>query len=316
MSNSTLSISVSGLKKAYAGRPVLENLNFAVPKGSIYTLLGSNGAGKTTTIRILTTQIPADQGEAEIEGYSVSKSPHKVREVISLTGQFSAVDEVLTGKENLVLMARLRQLPSPKKAALDLLEYFGLADAADQRVSSYSGGMKRKLDIAMSLTGHPKVIFLDEPTTGLDPQSRRSMWKLIKELQAYGVTIFLTTQYLEEAEELADRIAILDKGKIIAEGTSRELKSYLPQGALEFFFQDPESLEAAASLLKDYKTAFVPEEYKLTVFTDGKGDTLAGICSMLYQDCIKIRDFARLTPRLEDVFLSMIDRMEKNRDEI
>ena len=224
MSNSTLSISVSGLKKAYAGRPVLENLNFAVPKGSIYTLLGSNGAGKTTTIRILTTQIPADQGEAEIEGYSVSKSPHKVREVISLTGQFSAVDEALTGKENLVLMARLRRLPSPKKAALDLLEYFGLADAADQRVSSYSGGMKRKLDIAMSLTGHPKVIFLDEPTTGLDPQSRRSMWKLIKELQASGVTIFLTTQYLEEAEELADRIAILDKGKIIAEGTSYDLE--------------------------------------------------------------------------------------------
>ena len=226
----------------------------------------------------------------EIEGYSVSKDPHKVREVISLTGQFSAVDGALTGKENLVLMARLRQLSSPEKSAGDLLEYFGLSHAADQRVSSYSGGMKRKLDIAMSLTGHPKVIFLDEPTTGLDPQSRRSMWKLIKELQASGITIFLTTQYLEEAEELADRIAILDKGRIIAEGTSRELKSYLSQGALEFFFRDHESMEAAASLLKDYKTSFVPEEYKLTVFTDGKGDTLAGICSMLYQNHIKIQD--------------------------
>ena len=237
MSKPTLSITVSGIKKTYADRPVLENLTFTVPKGSIYTLLGSNGAGKTTTIRILTTQIPADKGEVEIEGYSVSKDPHKVREVISLTGQFSAVDEALTGKENLVLMARLRQLSSPEKSAGDLLEYFDLSHAADQRVSSYSGGMKRKLDIAMSLTGHPKVIFLDEPTTGLDPQSRRSMWKLIKELQASGVTIFLTTQYLEEAEELADRIAILDKGRIIAEGTSRELKSYLPQGALEFFFR-------------------------------------------------------------------------------
>lgn len=290
MSKPTLSITVSGIKKTYADRPVLENLTFTVPKGSIYTLLGSNGAGKTTTIRILTTQIPADKGKVEIEGYSVSKDPHKVREVISLTGQFSAVDEALTGKENLVLMARLRQLSSPEKSAGDLLEYFDLSHAADQRVSSYSGGMKRKLDIAMSLTGHPKVIFLDEPTTGLDPQSRRSMWKLIKELQASGVTIFLTTQYLEEAEELADRIAILDKGRIIAEGTSRELKSYLPQGALEFFFQDPESMEAAASLLKDYKTSFVPEEYKLTVFTDGKGDTLAGVCSMLYQNHIKIQD--------------------------
>lgn len=316
MSKPTLSISVSGIKKTYADRPVLKNLTFTVPKGSIYTLLGSNGAGKTTTIRILTTQIPADKGEVEIEGYSVSEDPHKVREVISLTGQFSAVDEALTGKENLVLMARLRQLSSPEKSAGDLLEYFGLAHAADQRVSSYSGGMKRKLDIAMSLTGHPKVIFLDEPTTGLDPQSRRSMWKLIKELQASGVTIFLTTQYLEEAEELADRIAILDKGRILAEGTSRELKSYLPQGALEFFFQDPENMEAAASLLKDYKTSFVPEEYKLTVFTDGKGDTLAGICSMLHQNHIKIQDFTSLTPRLEDVFLSMIDGKEKDRYEI
>lgn len=316
MSKPTLSITVSGIKKTYADRPVLENLTFTVPKGSIYTLLGSNGAGKTTTIRILTTQIPADKGKVEIEGYSVSKDPHKVREVISLTGQFSAVDEALTGKENLVLMARLRQLSSPEKSAVNLLEYFGLSHAADQRVSSYSGGMKRKLDIAMSLTGHPKVIFLDEPTTGLDPQSRRSMWKLIKELQASGVTIFLTTQYLEEAEELADRIAILDKGRIIAEGTSRELKSYLPQGALEFFFQDPENMEAAASLLKDYKTSFVPEEYKLTVFTDGKGDTLAGICSMLYQNHIKIQNFTPLTPRLEDVFLSMIDGKEKDRNEV
>lgn len=316
MSKPTLSISVSGIKKTYADRPVLENLNFTVPRASIYALLGSNGAGKTTTIRILTTQIPADKGEVEIEGYSVSEDPHKVREVISLTGQFSAVDEALTGKENLVLMARLRQLPSPEKSAGDLLGYFGLAHAADQRVSSYSGGMKRKLDIAMSLTGRPKVIFLDEPTTGLDPQSRRSMWKLIKELQASGITIFLTTQYLEEAEELADRIAILDKGRIIAEGTSRELKSYLPQGALEFFFQDPENMEAAASLLKDYKTSFVPEEYKLTVFTDGKGDTLAGICSMLYQNHVKIRDLIPVTPRLEDVFLSMIDGKEKARYEI
>ena len=179
---------INNLRKTYPSF-TLSDLSFQLNAGRIVGFIGRNGAGKTTTIRILTTQIPADQGEAEIEGYSVSKSPHKVREVISLTGQFSAVDEALTGKENLVLMARLRRLPSPKKAALDLLEYFGLADATDQRVSSYSGGMKRRLDIAMSLTGHPKVIFLDEPTTGLDPQSRRSMWKLT------ACTLYLIAHY-------------------------------------------------------------------------------------------------------------------------
>ena len=223
MSNSTLSISVSGLKKAYAGRPVLENLNFAVPKGSIYTLLGSNGAGKTTTIRILTTQIPADQGEAEIEGYSVSKSPHKVREVISLTGQFSAVDEVLTGKENLVLMARLRRLPSPKKAALDLLEYFGLADATDQRVSSYSGGMKRKLDIAMSLTGHPKVIFLDEPTTGLDWTDSKKIFDLLQQLVDRGMTCLVITHDLYVVEKYIRRTILFHQGQIIADGNTSDI---------------------------------------------------------------------------------------------
>ena len=315
MAKTTVSISVSGLKKSYPGKEVLKDVNFSVPSGMVYALLGSNGAGKTTTIRILTGQIPADEGSLAVEGYSVSQAPQKVREVISLTGQFSAVDEALTGKENLLLMASLRRLSFPQKQVEALLDYFALTSCADRLVSSYSGGMKQKLDIAMSLLGHPKVIFLDEPTTGLDPQSRRSMWKLIKNLQASGITIFLTTQYLEEAEELADRIAILDNVKIIAEGTAQELKNYLPQGALVFFFEDRKNFEAAAGLLKGYKTSSVPDEHKLTVFTDGKGSTLTEICALLYQNHIGVLDFARLTPGLEDVFLAMIKEKEEQKNE-
>lgn len=208
-------ISVSSLKKHFQDKEVLKGIDFSVFYGTIYTLLGSNGAGKTTTIRILTTQIKADSGQVKIAGYDVLKNPKKVRENISLTGQFSAVDNILTGKENLIMMGRLYHLSSPEKKAYELLEYFGLSDVANKTVSTYSGGMKRKLDIAMSLVGNPKVIFLDEPTTGLDPQSRHSMWNMIQELNRSGVTIFLTTQYLEEAEQLADKIAILDKGHII-----------------------------------------------------------------------------------------------------
>lgn len=307
---SNQAILVSNLKKSYDGKEVLKDVSFSVPKGIIYALLGSNGAGKTTTIRILTTQIPADGGKLQIEGYSVSECPQKVRQIISLTGQFSAVDESLTGKENLILMGQLRHLSDPAKHACRLLEYFSLSSCGNQKVSSYSGGMKRKLDIAMSLIGHPKVIFLDEPTTGLDPQSRHNMWDLIKTLRASGVTIFLTTQYLEEAETLADTVAILHNGSIIAEGTPRELKSYLPHGALEIFFQDQKNLSTALSLFKDYKTSISSEEYKLTVFTDGKGDTLTEICSRLFQNNIKIQEISQLTPKLEDVFLSMIHEKE------
>lgn len=306
-----MSISVSSLKKSYQDREVLKDVNFTVPSGTIYALLGSNGAGKTTTIRILTTQIKADGGEIKIEGYDVLKSPQKVHEVISLTGQFSAVDDALTGKENLVIMGKLRHLSNPEKMAYELLEYFELSDSANKAVSTYSGGMKRKIDIAMSLVGNPRVIFLDEPTTGLDPQSRRSMWSVIKKLNESGVTIFLTTQYLEEAEQLADTIAILDKGMIIAEGTSAELKAYLPHGAVQFMFKDKNNFETAKSLLEDYKTSFVSEEYRLTVFTDGNADTLAQIFHRLYQNNLSIHEFSQLTPNLEDVFLTMIEESEE-----
>lgn len=310
MSRLDVSISVSELKKSYQDREVLKDVNFSVSSGTIYALLGSNGAGKTTTIRILTTQIKADSGEMKVEGYDVQKNPEKIHEVISLTGQFSAVDEILTGKENLVIMGKLRHLPSPEKRACELLEYFQLSSSANRAVSTYSGGMKRKLDIAMSLVGNPKVIFLDEPTTGLDPQSRHSMWDIIKELNHEGVTIFLTTQYLEEAERLAHKIAILDKGIIIAEGTPAKLKKYLPDGGIQFLFEDVETLEKAKSLMEDYKTTWVYEEYKLTIFTDGKADTLSQIFHRFCQNKVSIHSFSQLTPNLEDVFLKMIEERE------
>ncbi len=306
MEERSISIFVSALRKSYRDKVVLKSVNISVQRGTIYSLLGSNGAGKTTTIRILATQIKADSGEIKIEGYDVWKNPSKVHEVISLTGQFSAVDECLTGKENLVIMGKLCHLENPGKRADELLEYFGLSGAGGRIVSTYSGGMKRKLDIAMSLVGNPKVIFLDEPTTGLDPQSRRNMWEIIRELNRTGVTIFLTTQYLEEAEYLADMIGILDNGEIIAEGTPEELKSCLPHGAIQFLFCDLETLEEAALLMKDQKISFIPEECRLTVFTDGKADAIAEIFHRFYENNIGFQDFTKLTPNLEDVFLTVI----------
>ena len=310
------SICVSALQKKYKDKEVLSNVTFSVPKGTIYTLLGSNGAGKTTTIRILTTQIKADNGTVQIEGYNVFDNPQKVHEVISLTVQFSAVDECLTGKENLIIMGELRHLSKPEETADNLLEYFELAKASNRIVSTYSGGMKRKLDIAMSLIGNPKIIFLDEPTTGLDPQSRHSMWNIIRDLNKSGVTIFLTTQYLEEAEQLADIIGILDNGKIIAEGTPEELKAYLPQGEVQFTFENSEEFEKAILLMKDYKVSITPEEYSIIVFTDGKADTLSKIFYMLYTSEISIQNFKELAPTLEDVFLSMIEESEGKSNEV
>lgn len=304
-------ITVSGLRKAYPGREVLKGVDFSVDQGSIYTLLGSNGAGKTTTVRILTTQLQADSGEMTIEGCDVGKEPEKVHSVISLTGQFSAVDEALTGRENLTLMGKLYHLREPEKRAEELLLTFGLTEAADRAASAYSGGMKRRLDIAMSLTGSPRVVFLDEPTTGLDPQSRRSMWKMIRELNRSGVTIFLTTQYLEEAEELSDRIAILDQGRILTEGTPEELKSYLPKGEVQFTFSEPEMLERAEVLLKNYKLAKEPEAGRLTVFTDGEADTLTEIFHTFYEHGIRMQQFIEQTPTLEEVFLTMIGEHRK-----
>ena len=235
----TPAIEIVGLTKSYADNAVLRGVDLSVPSGSIFALLGSNGAGKTTTVRILSTLLKADGGTASVNGHDVATQPAEVRESISLTGQFAAVDEILTGRENLVLVAQLRRLEDPGRIADGLLARFGLTDAAARRVGTYSGGMRRRLDIAMSLIGRPPVLFLDEPTTGLDPQSRNEVWNTIRVLAGQGTTVLLTTQYLEEAEHLADRIAILHEGRIIANGTLAELKQLLPPATVEYVEKQP-----------------------------------------------------------------------------
>lgn len=232
-------IEVKGLKKSYKHLPVLKGVNFEVERGTIFALLGSNGAGKTTIVKILTTLLKPDGGTAVVNGFDVAAKPDDVRQSISLTGQFAAVDEILTGRENLIMIARLRHLENPHQIADDLLKRFGLTDAADRRVSTYSGGMRRRLDIAMSLIGKPQLIFLDEPTTGLDPEARIEVWKIVNELADGGTTVFLTTQYLEEAEQLADRIAILHEGRIIVSGTLEELKKLFPPAKVEYVEKQP-----------------------------------------------------------------------------
>ena len=232
-------IHVQGLKKSYQKLKVLRGVDFDVAQGSIFALLGSNGAGKTTVVRILTTLLKPDDGTARVNGFDVLAQPARVRESFSLTGQFAAVDEILTGRENLIMIAQLRQVRSAGTVADALLEQFGLADAAGRRVSTYSGGMRRRLDIAMSLIGNPPIIFLDEPTAGLDPEGRIEVWQVIQNLAHGGTTVFLTTQYLEEAEKLADRIAILHEGTIIVSGTLEELRTLLPPAKAEYVERQP-----------------------------------------------------------------------------
>lgn len=251
MSDSNISISVSALKKSYQNKEVLADVNFSVPAGTVYALLGSNGAGKTTIIKILSTLLKPDSGNAVINGFDVVSREEDVRECISLTGQFAAVDEVLTGRENLNLMGQLKRLTDVKTKTGKWLSFFDLEEAADRKVSTYSGGMRRRLDIAMSLVGNPQVLFLDEPTTGLDPQNRIAMWDLVKNLAGKGTTVFLTTQYLEEAEYLADNVAILHKGRILVEGTPQYLKEILPQrGAKLNFHSEKKAAEAMKLLLE------------------------------------------------------------------
>ena len=232
-------IQIAGITKSYGDNAVLRGVDFDVARGSIFALLGSNGAGKTTTVRILATLLKADAGTATVNGFDVATQPADVRESISLTGQFAAVDEILTGRENLVLVAKLRHVDDPGDVADGLLARFSLTDAGSRRVATYSGGMRRRLDIAMSLIGNPPVVFLDEPTTGLDPEARLEVWQAVKELAASGRTVLLTTQYLDEAEQLADRIAILHEGRIIANGTLAELKALLPPTEVEYVEKQP-----------------------------------------------------------------------------
>ncbi len=235
----TISIQVKDLQKSYKQLNVLKGVNFTVERGSIFALLGSNGAGKTTLIKILTTLLKQDGGTATVNGFDVASKPAHVRQSLSLTGQFAAVDEMLTGRENLIMIARLRHVKQPRQVADELLTRFGLSDAANRRASTYSGGMRRRLDLAMSLVGTPPILFLDEPTTGLDPEARLEMWKVVKELADGGITVFLTTQYLDEAEQLADRIAILHEGKILASGTLMELKKLFPAASVEYVEKQP-----------------------------------------------------------------------------
>ena len=268
-------IDVSGLKKSYKANHVLKDVSFTVRKGSVFALLGSNGAGKTTVVKILSTLMKSDSGKATINGFDVVRQGYYVRECISLTGQFTAVDEVLTGRENLNLIGQLKRLNNVKNKVNEWLSFFHLQDAADSKVSTYSGGMRRRLDIAMSLMGKPQIIFLDEPTTGLDPQNRIAMWDLVKELAAGGTTVFLTTQYLEEAEYLADYIAILHGGEILAEGTPQYLKTIMPQRGAQLNFQNEEQAAEAMALLNE--------------------------------NGITIDSFEQKLPSLEEVFLALTD---------
>ena len=268
-------IVVSDLKKSFKINRVLRNVTFTVRKGSIFALLGSNGAGKTTVVKILSTLMKPDSGNVTINGLDVVRQGYYVRECISLTGQFTAVDEVLTGRENLNLIGQLKRLNNVKNKVNEWLSFFHLQDAADSKVSTYSGGMRRRLDIAMSLMGKPQIIFLDEPTTGLDPQNRIAMWDLVKELAVGGTTVFLTTQYLEEAEYLADYIAILHGGKILAEGTPQYLKTIMPHRGAQLNFQSEEQAAEAMALLNE--------------------------------NGITIESFEQKLPSLEDVFLALTD---------
>lgn len=300
-------ISVNNLEKSYKNVDVLKKINFTVKKGSIFALLGSNGAGKTTTIRILTTLIKPDRGDAQVCGADVVKQGNKVREAISLTGQSAAVDDILTGRENLRLIAKLRHLPNAKEVADELLERFNLTDAADRALATYSGGMRRRLDLAMSLVGTPSVIFLDEPTTGLDPQSRMAMWKIIRELADGGTTVFLTTQYLEEAEQLADQIAILNEGTIVADGTVAELKQLLPNGHLELRFAELDEAKQAEFALAAYTPVLDEAAQIVTVTMDGTVKQMMAILGELEGANIPVLEFSQKSPTLEDVFLKIVE---------
>jgi ABC-2 type transport system ATP-binding protein len=306
-------IEVNDLEKSFKDLKVLDKIQFHIQRGSIFALLGANGAGKTTTIKILTTLLKPDKGNVKICGYDVVRQPGRVREEISLTGQNTAVDDILTGRENLRMIGKLRHLPEVGKETDELLKRFDLADAADRRTATYSGGMRRRLDLAMSLLGRPSVIFLDEPTSGLDPQSRNTMWEIIRGLADSGITVFLTTQYLDEADQLADQIAILDKGKIVAEGTASDLKKLLPHGHIELKFASEKDWESAQELLAGYQLS--PDRENLTLLTETNGSIkqIADILNRLEEARVAVTEFAQKLPTLEDVFLAIVGDDNKRR---
>ena len=298
-------IEARSLSKSYKNVSVLKDVSFSVQKGTVFALLGSNGAGKTTIINILTTLIRADGGTATVAGHDIAARPDKVRKEISLTGQFAAVDNRLTGRENLLLIGDLRHVADPAKTATDLLRRFGLEEAADRGVATFSGGMRRRLDIAMSLIGSPAVIFLDEPTTGFDPEARNEMWRTIRELAAGGTTVFLTTQYLDEADELADDIAVLHQGRIVAGGTAAELKRLVPGGLIELTFHDEATRDAAAEALGKSYAQKEGEGATLTISTNGTVAEVAGIFVGLRDARIEPTEFSQKVATLDDAFLKI-----------
>jgi ABC-2 type transport system ATP-binding protein len=291
--------------KSFGSHVVLDKVDLTAGEGTILALLGPNGAGKTTIVRILSTLIPADAGSMRIAGHDVVANPDEVRSVIGVTGQFSAVDDLLTGTENLQLMADLRHLgrQAGRQRVTELLQQFDLTDAADKPLSTYSGGMRRRLDLAMTLVGQPRVIFLDEPTTGLDPRSRLTMWQIVRDLAAAGVTILLTTQYLDEADQLADRIAVLDQGRIVADGTPVELKSRIPGGHVRLHFAGTDPLRSAAELLPT--AAPDQDQLVLQVPADGRVDSLRELLDDLHRAGIEVERLSIHTPDLDDVFLAV-----------
>ncbi|MFG1657662.1 ATP-binding cassette domain-containing protein [Micromonospora chersina] len=302
-------IAASGLRKAYKDKVVLDGIDLDVAAGTVFSLLGPNGAGKTTTVNVLTTLMKADGGTVRVAGHDVATETKAVRAAIGVTGQFAAVDDLLTGRENLQLMAALKGLrPGESKLVVDdLLERFDLAESAQKMAATYSGGMRRKLDLAMTLVGKPRIIFLDEPTTGLDPRSRRTMWDIIRGLVAEGVTIFLTTQYLEEADRLADRIAVLDQGKLVAQGTPAELKRQIPGSHVRLRFAGDLELDSAMRVLTD-ATRDDEEDLILRVPSDGGARSLRALLAQLDTHSIEVEEFSVHTPDLDDVFLALTGR--------
>jgi ABC-2 type transport system ATP-binding protein len=307
-------IRATGLRKSFGDKLVLDGIDLDVPEGTVFALLGPNGAGKTTTVHILSTLIGADGGEVRVAGHDVARDPDPVRAAIGVTGQLTAVDNLLTGEENLLLMADLRHLGrrEGRRRAAELLARFDLAEAARKPAATYSGGMRRRLDLAMGLLGDPRIVFLDEPTAGLDPRSRRAMWQIVRDLVAGGVTIFLTTQYLEEADELADRIALLDNGRMVAEGTADELKRRIPGGHIRLQFAYPDGLESAARTLGE--AVRDDEALTLQVPSDGSVKSLRALLSRLDDESIEVDGLSIHTPDLDDVFLTLTGQPDNEKE--
>jgi ABC-2 type transport system ATP-binding protein len=311
-----LAIAANGLRKSYGDKTVLDGVDLAVPEGTIFSLLGPNGAGKTTAVKILSTLISPDptSGEIRVGGHDLTADPQAIRAAIGVTGQFSAVDGLITGEENMLLMADLHHLPKRegRRVAAELLERFDLTDAAKKPASTYSGGMKRRLDIAMTLVGDPRIIFLDEPTTGLDPRARHNMWQIIRDLVTGGVTVFLTTQYLEEADELADRIAVLHNGTLAAEGTAEELKRIVPGGHVRLRFTDPAAYRNAATALGDITRD--DEALALQLPSDGSQRALRAILDRLDTAGIEADELTVHTPDLDDVFFALTGNTDQPKE--